>query len=217
MEPTSNTTGKRRGRPPGPRNKVLIERAPAKSKDVLEVPEAEGPHDSKELSAAIPRPSLRGAMREDDSRAAASKRAAEILGHIDAYSNDGVDTFRAPTPPSGWTYEWKRHTIYNQEDPSYQVQLAQTGWEPVPLSRHPEEMPSNSKSSVIERKGQVLMMRPKEITDHFRALDERRATNQVKAKEAQLAGTPEGTMTRNDPRVQPKISKGYSPIAIPSE
>ena len=209
--PNLTPANKPKGRPPGSKNKVTIQKAVNTKSNT--VPHIAVPEDN----AAPERAPMRPPMRADDSRSAAAKRAAEIMGHIENVSMEGVDNFAAPKPPDGWTYEWKRHTIYNQEDPAYQVKLAQTGWEPVPLSRHPETMPSNAKSATIERDGQILMMRPKEVTEHFQKLDKQRARDLVRFKEQQLAGTPDGTLTRDDPRVKPKIKKGYSPLDIPTE
>ena len=159
-----------------------------------------------EAPAEAPRPEMRPAMRDDDSRAAADRRTAEILGHLGGM-DEGTDEFYIDPSviPDGWHYEWKRRMVQGQEDPAYQVALARTGWTPVPSERHPELMPSNWKGGTIERKGQVLMERPKEITNRVRELDERRARNQVRAKEQQLAAAPPGTMEKefSDPRSRP--------------
>lgn len=160
---------------------------------------------------AEPRAEIRSASPQD-----AAKRAAEIMGHI---SNmvPGNDEFVAPPPPVGWSYEWKRFTTFNQEDPSYQTQLAQTGWEPVPLSRHPEMMPAGHKGNVILRKGNMLMQRPAVITQRFKDMELRAARQQVRAKEEQLGATPPGTLTRDHAKAQPKINKSYEPIEIPKD
>jgi hypothetical protein len=161
---------------------------------------------------------MRGAMREEDPRAAASRRAAEIMQHLGGL-DEGTDDFYIPPDkiPDGWSYEWKRKTIYNQEDPAYQVQLARTGWEAVPASRHPEMMPVNGSWQTIERKGMQLMMRPKVITEQFRNIDHRNAKEQVKHKEAQLGSAPEGQFGRDHAQVKPKISKGYEPMPVPQD
>ena len=71
----------------------------------------------------------------------------------------------------------------------------------------------------IERDGMILMMRPKEISDRIRLRDDRLARDQVRAKEAQLAAAPPGTLEReySDPRTKPKISKSYEAIPIPKD
>jgi hypothetical protein len=40
---------------------------------------------------------------------------------------------------------------------------------------------------------------------------------QVRAKEQQIAGTPDGTMTRDDARVKPQIKKSYEAMPIPEK
>lgn len=169
---------------------------------------------------AFPQPEMRPPLREDNPRSAAAKRAAEILGHL-GDMDEGVDEFYVSPDqvPDGWTYEWKRRTVYGQEDPAYQVALARTGWETVPARRHPEMMPAGWKGDTIERKGMVLMQRPKEITERIEELDRRKARNQVKAKEQQLAAAPPGTMERefSDPRTRPSIKKSFEAMPIPAD
>lgn len=162
---------------------------------------------------------LRPPMRDDDPRARASQRAAELRGHLNNELIDNIDDFYVDPDviPDGWTYQWKRHTVYGAEDPSYQVQLARSGWTPVPVTRHPEMMPHNTSDRVITRKGMLLMECPTEIVQDRVDAEKIRARNQVRAKEAQLAGTPDGTMTRDHREAQPKIKKSYEAMPIPKE
>lgn len=154
---------------------------------------------------------------ENDSRARAAQRAKELRGHgevVDAADDFYID---ADMVPDGWTYEWKRHTVYGQEDPAYQIQLARAGWSPVPTSRHSFMMPHDSKAEVILRKGMILMECPTEIVEERRRADLMLARQQVRHKEQQLAGTPEGTMTRDHAQARPKISKSYEAMPIPEK
>lgn len=165
------------------------------------------------------RPPLRINPKAEDPRERAARRAAQIRDHLGGL-DEGTDEFFVPSQmiPDMWTYEWKRHTIYNQEDPAYTVQLAREGWEVVPVDRCPSHramMPATWTKNTIERKGMVLMERPTDITEEMRSIELRRARQQVRVKEQQLSATPDGTMSRNDPRVAPKINKGYSPVEIP--
>lgn len=155
-------------------------------------------------------------LREDSPKERARKRAEELRQHLGEL-DEGTDDFYVDvnTIPDGWTYEWKRHTVYGQEDPAYQVQLAREGWSIVPASRHPNMMPVGATEEVILRKGCILMECPTEIVVERRAIELRKARDQVRHKEAQIAGTPEGTMTRDHARVRPSIKKGYEPIPIP--
>lgn len=161
------------------------------------------------------RPDLRGAMtNEEDPRARAARRAAEVRDHL-GDMDDGTNQFPLPPAPDGWTYEWKRKSVMGQEDPAHMTDLLRKGWEPVPASRHPEMMPTGNTYESVERKGMILMERPTELVEEARAIEQRRARGQVRAKEVQLAGTPDGTLSRDDPRVSPKIKKGYEPMPIP--
>ena len=161
-----------------------------------------------------------GAGKESpaDSKARAEARIRALRGNPDLQDGGGErDKYYAPPPPDGWDYQWKRHTIYGQEDPAYQVALARGGWTPVPTSRHPDMMPHDTSAAYITRKGQILMECPKEIIDERRAADLKKARMQVRAKESQIAGTPDGTMTRDDSRVRPQIKKSYEAMPIPEK
>jgi hypothetical protein len=165
---------------------------------------------------ADPKPDMRPEMRDESPRAAAERRAAEIMGHVDFSADASDDFYIAPDMvPDGWTYEWKRKTVYNQEDPAYQIQLARMGWTPVPASRHPEMMPSGWQAATIERKGQTLMERPEVITDRVKAKDKEAARNQVRIKEAQLNSAPDGQFGREHPNLANKVKKSYSPMVVP--
>jgi hypothetical protein len=210
MSDVNVTASKRRGRPP--RSSQPAENAAeAFIKDATGFSVEEIRQDSP-----ISRPSMRPSIREEDPRVAAARRASEIRGHL-GDMDTGTDEFRAPPAPPGWEYEWKRRVVMGQEDPAYQVHLARMGWEAVPTSRHPEEMPGQGNHPVIERKGMSLMMRPAVISDEARAIERRKAGDQIRAKEAQLNASPDGQFERNDPRVKPQIKKGYSPIEVPKD
>lgn len=174
-----------------------------------------------DIAQSAERPSLRPDPKSEDPRERARRRAEQIRDHLGEL-DEGTDEFYIPPHmiPDGWTYEWKRHTIYNQEDPAYTVQLAREGWDPVPLNRdrdHRAMMPASWSKNTIERKGQILMERPVEITEEMRSIELRRARQQVRVKEQQLSATPDGTMTRDDPRVAPKIKKNYEAMPIPED
>lgn len=171
----------------------------------------------KDVMKAPDRPHLRPELR-DDSVARAKARAAQIRENLgDTGLDDGEDRFRInPNEvPEGWTYEWKRKYVLGQADPSYEVELARKGWDPVPLSRHPHMMPVGTDMKTIERDGMILMERPKELTDEAKDVELRRAKSQVRQKEAQLSSTPDGTLTRDHPQTRPNVKKDYGPIPVP--
>lgn len=214
MTDTVNNQVRKRGRPAKPKlpKSFLADEAEfsvSSTDDVLESV-------ATRATASVDRPPMRPAMREEDPRVLAARRAAEIRGHIGGM-DEGTDDFAAPRAPDGWTYEWKRRTVMGQEDPAYQVHLARQGWDPVPTARHPEMMPGHGNYPTIERKGMVLMQRPAVITEEVRDAEYRRAKAQVRVKEQQLNSAPDGQFERNDPRVRAAIKKGFEPMAVPKE
>lgn len=196
-----NKPNRKRGRPP------IMFKAPE-------------PAEIEEIVAetAIERPAMRAEMREESPAERAKRRAAEIRGHLNGI-DEGTDEFYIDPSmiPDGWSYEWKRRLLLGAEDPSHNVALYRMGWEPVPLSRHPEMMPRDWRGETIERKGMILMERPLELVEEARQIERRKAVNQVRDKEAQIAGTPDGTLTRDHAQARPHIKKGYEPIPIPKD
>jgi hypothetical protein len=61
------------------------------------------------------------------------------------------------------------------------------------------------------------MERPTEVVDEARRLQDRAARDQVRAKEAQLSGTPDGTMTRDHEKVRPAIKKSFEAMPVPKD
>jgi hypothetical protein len=170
---------------------------------------------AKTDNVAMERSALRGEVRASDPREAARKRAAEIMGHLGDL-DEGIDKFYIPADavPDGWSYEWKRHTIFNQPDPTYEVNLARLGWTAVPAARHPEMMPSGSGHVTIYRDGMRLYERPLEITTRFKDIDNRKARDQIRQKREQLGDAPVGHFGRDDARVRPNVKSTYEPIPI---
>lgn len=173
---------------------------------------------AKKIDGISDESEIRPPLREEDPRARAKQRAEELRGHLGEVVDGADDFYVSPDViPDGWTYEWKRHTTYGAEDPTYQVALARSGWTAVPATRHPEMMPHNTESRTILRKGMILMECPKEIIDERKDAELRKARMQVRAKEQQIAGTPDGTMTRDHAQARPQIKKSYEAIPIPEK
>ena len=177
------------------------------------IPKEMRPNFSEEV-----RDEMRTSPREEDPRARAERRAAEIRKHLAGDNADQPDRFYIDphTIPDGWSYEWKRKTIWGKEDPAHEVELSRKGWEAVPASRHPEMMPKGNWQT-IERDGMILMERPKVLTDDAHSANLKNARLQVRAKEAQLNQAPDGTFGRDDPRVKPNIKKSFEAVPIQEE
>lgn len=170
----------------------------------------------KEEGAAPVENNLRPPMRQDDSVSRAKARAAELREHLVNIVDATDDFYISPEEiPDGWTYEWKTHTVVGLENPSYEIALKRSGWSPVPASRHPAMMQRGYQGETILRKGMILYECPTEIVQERKGAEQKKARDQVRFKEAQLSGTPEGTLTRDHARVKPNIKKGFEPIPIP--
>jgi hypothetical protein len=220
---TSISAPKKRGRPPKVRQ--IVEES-IQNSAALNHQEEPIEHATEEaFTPYVPpvldsRPEMRPNMREEDPRTRAARRAAELRDHHNGDMDDGTDEFYIDPAdiPEGWSYEWKRRTVLGAEDPAYQVALARAGWEPVPTSRHPSYMPMGGDYPFIERKGMILMERPKEITDDARDSEMRKARAQVRQKEAQLNSAEGGHFERsNKDQSLVKVRKSYESIPIPGE
>ena len=141
---------------------------------------------SPTVEAAVP-------VNENDPRVRAAKRAAELREHRGDFL-DGTDSFAIDPRiiPDGWSYEWKVMSVMGAKNPSNEIAIARAGWDPVPVSRHPELMPKGWTGVTIERDGMMLMERPKEITDEAVVREKQKARGQVRDKEQQIMAAPAG-------------------------
>jgi hypothetical protein len=146
--------------------------------------------------AAVRAEQIRNRMRESD----------ESIATYDKFYIDPRDI------PDGWDYNWKRYETLGQTDGSYEVELAQSGWEAVDVSRHPHMMPANHKGPII-REGMILMERPAEISNRAKFLELQEARRVVKEKERALGIAPTGTFERDQRRSG--VTKEYIPMEIP--
>lgn len=121
------------------------------------------------------------------------------------------------TIPEGVSFEWKRHSVYGQQDPSYIASLRRNGWEPALAEDFPEQVLEGETGPII-KDGQIAMVRPMELTKQARDEAERSAKEQVRAREAQLGLAPAGTGPRErvgELDARPQISKEYvRPVAV---
>jgi hypothetical protein len=163
------------------------------------------------------RPAPRNEPRPESSRERAAARAAALRDHM-GDMDDGEDRFaiRDSSIPDGWTYEWKRKTTYGKDDPSYDVQVARAGWDPVPADRHPEYMPPGFKGKTIERDGMILCERPTEIVMERREMERRKAKGQVRDKEIQLGAAPDGQFERRATKGDKIVSRQYEHVKVPN-
>ena len=149
-----------------------------------------GLHAPLPVPQTIPEPEP---LSAEDPRARAARRASELRDHRGEWT-EGQDSFAIDPRiiPDGWSYEWKVQSVLGARTASKEIEQMRSGWEPVPASRHPELMPRGWTGSCIERDGQMLMERPKEITDEAKERDIYNARKQVRDKEQQIMAAPAG-------------------------
>lgn len=151
---------------------------------------------SKQPHAPLPTPppAAQAAPEPDpkDPMERARKRAAELREHSSFDPGSDKFGFDLSIIPAGWSYEWKRFTVMGAHDPSYQVSLAQRGWEPVPANRHPEMMPLGSTDATIDRDGMRLMERPSVITEEAKDREKQEAREFLKGQEDKVTRAPAG-------------------------
>lgn len=179
---------KRRGRPPG---------KPANAAPMSR---------SNVLRAAV--------SREDAPRGEAPRRQRLIRGGATP------DQFHVNprSIPDGVSYEWKRHTVSNAEDPSYAAFLRGQGWNAVPSSRHPDLAIPGAADGPIIRGGLMLCERPAYMTQEADAEQKGEAADTVLAKFQQLGEAPPNTMPRHNGKngTMVDVKVGYGGMDIPS-
>lgn len=145
-----------------------------------------------------------------DSKARAEARIRQLRGNPDLQPGER-DKYWAPNPPDGWTYEWKLKSVMGQDDVDRIRAIELAGWEPVPLSRHPELMPRGWKGETIEVGGLVLMERPSVFTQEAREEERRAAREAVLTKENQMREGRAGDLGKRSA----DIRKTREPMSVP--
>lgn len=115
-------------------------------------------------------------------------------------ASDMPNEFHIPDDqiPEGASYQWNNHTVFGQSNPSYDSFMQMQSWEPVPAKRHPHLMPPNTDPGApIIVKGQILVERPRELTQEALTEEYHKAVGEVRRKEEQLYGpAPDGQFQR---------------------
>lgn len=112
----------------------------------------------------------------------------------------------------GLSSEFKRTSYFGkEEDPDYHIGLMENGWETLSLKSFPEFsklMPKGWSKDTFEKRGQILMIRPKELTDEARREDEKNANEQVKGQLATLKDAGSGEAQRTLVKVNRSYERG---------
>lgn len=127
-------------------------------------------------------------------------RSPTRAGRIEALGRDGQvlsrrrtttsDIFDIPKHliPEGWEYQWCAVTVVGDSEVllDQNLMFAENGWRAVPSDRYPGRfMPVGHKGSIV-RGGQMLMERPKSLSDEARDDDVRAAKQLISDRNESL-------------------------------
>lgn len=164
------------------------------------------------------RPAVRESVRDEPLPAGAVRgRNGEVL----ARSRTSIDN-KYHLPPEccepGWSYEWKRDTIFNQPDQSYTNQLMHNGWRPVMAVGAWSGVftPSDWKGE-IRIDGEILMERPAELTRQAYAEERKKAQDLMRNSTQGLRLNMPSGFSTDHAGVQPKLNQTYEQGPAPSK
>lgn len=127
---------------------------------------------------------MRPAMRPDprsESLRRAEARAKELRARPLMGLPTDVMNLDKDLAPEGWTYQFKRDSVYGQPDKQSQIGNRASGWEPVPPDRHPD--------TYIPPDG-VLMEKPTVVVDEAHKQREKDTKAELRSQRGKLTESP---------------------------
>lgn len=133
---------------------------------------------------------VREATRETANGVTVRGRTGEMLSR--KRKDDGTDQFDIPRDliPPDWEYQWMAVSVNGSqaEVADHNLIFYENGWRPVPSDRHEGRfMPIGHKGNII-RGGQMLMERPKALSDEARDEMKEKAIRQMRDRDEALMG-----------------------------
>lgn len=115
--------------------------------------------------------------------------------------------------PDGCVVQWIVHTIMGQPVQPHEIQrFTMNGWEPYPLELYPSLMPKSNAVGLVERNGQVLYIRRKELHDEARREELNKARIQLRTNKEEFGlGSLKDS---NAPRLKPKFKETYEAVPV---
>src|SRR5882672_4817908 len=145
---------------------------------------------------------------------------------IDPAAQDTPDKFHIDPSkiPAGMSALWVTDSVLGKPMPQHRAGFEKTGWTPVHQDDFDGQfdgmfMPKGMDGE-IKQEGTTLMMRPKELTDRAKAVDQRNAREQVQIKEQALRG---GDLNTSLDSQHPsainsnRVNKSYERVTIPED
>lgn len=183
---------KRRGRPPGAKNKVRAEEAASEPKQANPI----------RANSRLPKDFVYQIDDDDDRLNGPFKNGQAFV-------------------PEGMSYQWVTDSIFGQHQAQRRSSFERKGWLPVPAERHDGVWTKKGHEGEINVEGLVLMERPAEYTKMAHTHHQRKAREQVWIKEQQLRGGDVGVTLDSQHQSALKtnrINKSYEPMMrVPDE
>jgi hypothetical protein len=111
--------------------------------------------------------------------------------------------------PPGWRYQWNTFVVLGQLQHNVVQAMAENGWRPVPIERHPGVFGPLGATGDIIRDESRLEERPVELDDEAKAEEVQRAkeqvSNQNQALKLEIAKKVPAGFSADNPRAAPKV------------
>lgn len=184
---------KRRGRPPGSKNKPREEEQPKQYEKAKPI----------RANSRLPDDFVYR-VDEDDDRLNGPFKSGEAF------------------VPEGMSYQWITDSIFGQQQAQRRASFERKGWLPVPAERHDGVWTTKGYQGEINVDGLVLMERPAEYTKMATDHNRKKARQQVWIKEQQLRGGDVGVSEsagRHESALKTnRINRSFEPLLnVPDE
>ena len=144
---------------------------------------------TRESLRGNPRAAARADVRERPRDGGYEGRDGEVLTRT---RKAGIDPFDVPKNfvPPDWEYQWCAIAAVGSKEAvrTMNIEFHQNGWRPVPSSRHDGYFMPKGESGPIIVRDQMLMERPKAMSDDARAEEKRMAIQQMRDRDESLMG-----------------------------
>ena len=169
--------------------------------------------DARPMAAAMMPEGLEERVRPDGGVEVIDLATGEIYSRN---GNEG-DPFTIPAEVKripGWSFEFKRHTVANQTDPTYEAELARNGWRAVFYESHPGVFGPRDMAGPIFVRGLMLMRRPEALTRHAREEERRKSMDQDASKRAAFEASAMAGLgnQHTPPGIRPVINSSVQPV-----
>lgn len=174
--------------------------------------------------AAAAHPAQRSAARSPSGPGNLSGQPGAVRGHtkegrVIVVGRDGKPVSRTGQPNADqfaipaellepdWSYQWVAETVLNEPQTAALIGFGENGWTPVPADRWPGRFMLPGTTGPIRRGGQMLVERPKHLTEEARREEIEAAHSQLRTNVEQFM-PPDSVASRSGLQPTGRIRKG---------